>query len=539
MWWDDPPEVAGQVASDGVYRSGLMRLAIACGVLVVATLATYALPGLADFRPWEPGEPLPLASIVSFKPTVGAGAEAAGGGDTGLPMTEEQAREATAAVLGEELAANLGPEALAASDDDEVPEVVETHAGARIEAEELKGLVREIEDPSGRAMDAFYEALRETASSGSKRITRIAHWGDSTIAADDVTSTLRRRLQKRFGDAGHGFLLIGKGNMPYRHRDVINVESGNWNVHSLIHGERDDGRYGFGGVLHRSRGDGRARFGTVDKGGIGRAVSRFELYYQVHPKGAPVILTVDQDEPRTVETRADEPQDAWASVDVPDGPHTLSLRVGSGGEARLYGMVMERPGPGVVYDSLGIVGARAARLLNLDETHIAGQVAHRASDLLVIAFGGNEADDRGMNFERYEASLARVVRRLRAGRPEASCLLVAPLDQGERDRRGRIRTMPNIPKIVEAQRRVAQAEGCGFFDTFMAMGGPGSMGRWYKSKPRLGWGDFRHATPGGYEVIGNLIYKALLSGFSDYLSRLAPAEGPSPQPPPAVRSPDA
>jgi len=50
------------------------------------------------------------------------------------------------------------------------------------------------------------------------------------------------------------------------------------------------------------------------------------------------------------------------------------------------------------------------------------------------------------------------------------------------------------------------------------MGGEDAMRRWYKAQPRLAMGDFRHATPAGYEVIGNMFYKALLAGFADYLS---------------------
>jgi lysophospholipase L1-like esterase len=192
---------------------------------------------------------------------------------------------------------------------------------------------------------------------------------------------------------------------------------------------------------------------------------------------------------------------------------------------------MERPGPGVVYDSLGIVGARANRLLNAEPTHLAEQVKHRAPDLLVIAFGGNEAGDERMNMEKYREGLVKVVRALRAGRPDASCLLLAPLDQGEVGPRGGVRSMPTIPKIVESQRQVAADEGCAFFDTWKAMGGNGAMGRWYKSRPRLGWGDYRHASPAGYELIGNLFYKALLKGFADWLARpdaAVPAAAPIP-----------
>ena len=79
--------------------------------------------------------------------------------------------------------------------------------------------------------------------------------------------------------------------------------------------------------------------------------------------------------------------------------------------------------------------------------------------------------------------------------------------------------MPQVPVIVAAARRAALAEGCAFFDTFTAMGGDGSMRRWHRSAPRLAFGDLRHATPAGYRVVGNMIYKALLRGFADHLQR--------------------
>jgi lysophospholipase L1-like esterase len=96
-------------------------------------------------------------------------------------------------------------------------------------------------------------------------------------------------------------------------------------------------------------------------------------------------------------------------------------------------------------------------------------------------------------------------------------LIFGPLDQARRDQYGRIRTMETIPHIVKAQRAAAAAEGCAFFDTYQAMGGEGAMENWYRSRPRLAMSDFRHATPAGYEVIGNMFYKALLKGFAEYL----------------------
>jgi lysophospholipase L1-like esterase len=79
--------------------------------------------------------------------------------------------------------------------------------------------------------------------------------------------------------------------------------------------------------------------------------------------------------------------------------------------------------------------------------------------------------------------------------------------------------MPTIPVIVAAQKAAAEAEGCAFFNTYEAMGGEGAMGAWSRARPRLAMSDYRHATPEGYQVIGNLFYKALLKAFADHVAR--------------------
>ena len=138
-------------------------------------------------------------------------------------------------------------------------------------------------------------------------------------------------------------------------------------------------------------------------------------------------------------------QDAWELIEVPDGAHSISLRpVGS--QVRLYGMVLERSNAGVVYDSLGVVGAMADRLLNSEPQHIAQQIEHRAPDLLVLGFGGNEAGNKWLNIEQYEKDLTRVVEHMHVRDKEMSCLLFAPLDQAERDARGHVVTLATVPK---------------------------------------------------------------------------------------------
>ena len=217
-----------------------------------------------------------------------------------------------------------------------------------------------------------------------------------------------------------------------------------------------------------------------------------------------------------VSTKAPTLGDGVYSIGAPDGPHQLQIRHTKGGPVHFYGVVVERDGPGVVYDSLGLVGARANRLLNFDEAHLANQLRQRGTNLIVLGFGGNEASDDKTEDAFYE-DYARVLAHVRQGREDLGCLVFAPLDQASRQR-GRIRTLETIPRIVAAQRRAAFDAGCAFYNTWEAMGGQNAMRRWYKARPRLAMSDFRHATPAGYEIIGNMLYKALLAGFADYLA---------------------
>ena len=486
----------------------LGHLAIVAAVLAVIALVPYASPKLSTWRAWVPGEGIAVVRLFQGQERAAGSMDIATGGAGGRGgRIEDQ--------LGAAVAQNLGDDE---TDRAPAPPVPSEEAGPRVRVDprELEGLVREVEDPSGRAMRPFYEALLRTAERDAGAITRVAHYGDSSIAGDGITSTLWRRFQQRFGDAGHGFILIARGTMPYRHQDVRHDGNDEWRLIELVRAGLSDQHYGYGGVQYRSASGGTARFATAEDGPIGTNVSRYELWFQRHPRGGRVDFSIDRGERVTLDTEGEAMADDWHVIEVPDGPHRLDLRTIGGGESRLYGMVMEREGPGVVYDSLGMVGARGRRMLGYDPAHFARQHARRETNLIVLAFGGNDADDR-LTPEQFERDYRRMARMVRRARPEAACLLMAPLDQATRDERGNITTLAPVPIIVEAQRRAARAEGCAFFDTYAAMGGEGAMRRWFRSEPRLAFGDYRHATPAGYTVIGNMLYKALLKGFSDFL----------------------
>ena len=487
----------------------MQHLITVTAFMFAACALTYVVPPMESLRPWIPGEEdLPIVRLFNRWGDIPA--FAGHGGSYRVTTPTDAGEERLAETVGGTVAANLGSKRIVAPH-------IEPNDRPRVDPEEYAGISVYIEDPGGRGMRAFYEALEKTARAEKGAVTRVGHYGDSSIATDLITSTVRENLQARFGDAGHGFVLAAKGYIPYKHRGVLQSSNPeDWDVREVVRRQDRTGRYGYGGVQSRARPGSWARVGTAKRGDVGAHASRFDIYYQEQPHGGKFSVRLDHEDRDFVSTEADAVGDGVYSLTVPDGPHVIEFRYARGGPVTLYGVAVEREGPGVVYDSLGLVGARANRLLNYDESHIKAQLEQRGVHLIVLGFGGNEASDERTEEAFYE-DYVQVLDHMRQGREDLGCLVFAPLDQARRQR-GRIRTLPTIPLIVAAQRRAALDSGCAFYDTWQAMGGQDAMRHWYKAQPRLAMGDFRHATPAGYEVIGNMFYKALLAGFAAYLS---------------------
>ena len=205
-------------------------------------------------------------------------------------------------------------------------------------------------------------------------------------------------------------------------------------------------------------------------------------------------------------------------LDAPAAEMLVGILTGAivpdSGEVRLFGVVMESSDRGVSYDSLGVNGAFIGLLSNyMDGEHWIEQLRRRNPDLVILGYGANESEFENWPMDQYEQDTREVVRRIHAALPEVSILFVAPMDRGKRGAGGQVITRPTIPKLVAAQRKLAAETGCAFFDTFTAMGGEGTVARWREARPRLMGGDYLHPTAEGAEIVGALLYNALLKAY--------------------------
>jgi lysophospholipase L1-like esterase len=367
-----------------------------------------------------------------------------------------------------------------------------------------------IEDPDKTAMLGFYQALKRTLTGEREKkdetaITRIVHYGDSHVAADILTGALRRNFQNDFGNAGPGFII--PGHQWYSRTGLESDRSSRWQVDGLNQDQfGEDGKFGLSGISLTT-----VRAGERIK--ITAECRRFELYLLKQPGGAVVDVLLDSVRyHRRFSLRSNRYETAYLEVETAgEGPHTLELLTITPGPARLLGVVAEKS-KGVVYDALGINGARAGRPLNWDWKILADNLGQRKPDLIIVSYGSNEVSDEDLDLDQYRKNFSELLHRFHRAAPQASLLVISPPDRAVRIG-SRFRTIPVMDDLVEAQRQAAFSSGAAFWNQFHFMGGAGSIDRWASLSEPFARPDRVHLTKQGYRFVAEAFYNELLRGY--------------------------
>jgi len=373
--------------------------------------------------------------------------------------------------------------------------------GARLQAQVPKNLV----DPA-HELDHFYAALQKGSA-------RILHYGDSPTTGDLITADARAALQKQFGDAGSGFALMARPWAWYNHRGV-DMDSSGWAIDVAgTQTEVKDGMHGLGGASFRGSVGAAARFSLKSPHTV------VEIAYLSQPDAGDFTVEADGSLLGTVETAGEAKKPGFAAFNVPNGARKFVVKV-TRGQVRVYGADFRRAPNGVVYHSLGVNGANVTLLSRaFNGAHWSAELRHYKPDLVIINYGTNESGYPTFVEGTWGQEVKNAVKRVQAALPDTSILLMSPMDRGERKKNGSIDTITAMPSLVKIEEGVGQDTGVAFFNTFQAMGGPGTMGRWYASEPRLVGADFIHPMPAGAKIVGELLAGALRDGYNDYKLR--------------------
>jgi lysophospholipase L1-like esterase len=363
----------------------------------------------------------------------------------------------------------------------------------------------------GDELDPFFASLWRLEEGEPGTVT-VLHYGDSPTTADMITGDIRLQLQKKFGDAGRGYTLISKPWAWYGHRGVEMSDHG-WKWRSGI-GSMREGVYGLGGVAFSGEPGAWSKFRFTES-----EQTALDVEYLARPGGGSFAVEADGSQLDRQSTDAPEQAAARWHLTLPAGTKEVAIKPISG-NVTLFGADFRRGTNGLLYDSLGLNGATTTVLGRTQQAEIWKQELDLAKpNLIVVNYGSNESSFGNFVHKQYSAELKLAISRIRSLSPGTSILIMSPMDRGERRGLDDIETMSTIPEIVQIQRQVAAETHCAFFDTYDAMGGSGTVARWYAASPRLITADMLHPTPQGATIVAGLFLEQLESRYDRWKVR--------------------
>lgn len=361
-------------------------------------------------------------------------------------------------------------------------------------------------------LEAFWEKIDRLVFEGEGQI-RILQIGGSHIQADMWSDRMRQRLQTLYpgNRGGRGFLFpyrMAKTNNPYNYRPEY---TGSWEGCRNVESKKDC-LLGLSGISVTTtdslstlkmyyRGDDYPRY----------AFNRVKVYHNVDSTSHFVFL----DEPGAVVTARRDVEGGYTEFTLDRETDTLRLRFVRTDTIQenftLYGLSLENGDPGMIYSGVGVNGAAVPSYLRCDM--LTKHLSSVPPDLVILSIGINDAYVRNFDQELYERRYDTLVSRIKAASPNTAIVFTTNNDSYYR------RKYPNknAEKVRKAMIRLAEKYNGGVWDMYGVMGGLGSIRTWERNG--LAKRDKIHLTAEGYELVGDLLFNAILGSYEQHVQR--------------------
>lgn len=370
--------------------------------------------------------------------------------------------------------------------------------------------IPEIEDKAND-MTHFYEEAAALLRGRRKEPLRIAFYGDSNMTMDFISGELRRSLQLGYGDAGHGYVALGRPWSWYKHMDVQHDVDSGWISYTVSTNRAPDIRYGFAGISAHSKRPGAVTYvATAPEGSpVGLTAQVFDLYYMKEPGYGTFEIRADGELIHTIDSYAPVPEPAVFRFTLPDAAHRIEF-VSGPKPVRLFGVTLERARPGFVVDSLGVGALNCFMQVKQDRAVVVETLRRRNYDLVMWLTGSNMWNPGG-----HPMWMKDLIERHREALPGRSILLMSP--PGFIDHVTDTKTHWRMKQVQKEKRDIAIANKTAYWDLQSAMGGDAVIAQYYKK----GWAqwDLVHLRQEGGAYLGRRIHYALWMGLKKYLEK--------------------
>ena len=205
-------------------------------------------------------------------------------------------------------------------------------------------------------------------------------------------------------------------------------------------------------------------------------------------------------------------RDSAATDTVPPRPHFT-----------LTGILAENNAPGITYTNVGINGAKVSNYFEETCPLFEKEMSYYKPDLVIFAIGINDANVEVFNDKAFREDYDMLIKRIRKVSPKTAFIFETNNDSYRKVRKRKYVQHPNGEVARKSFFMLADKHKAGVWDKFSIMGGLGSMAKWEKAD--LAKKDKVHFKTAGYQLLGDMFYKALMQAYFDHIANL-PAEDP-------------
>ena len=187
----------------------------------------------------------------------------------------------------------------------------------------------------------------------------------------------------------------------------------------------------------------------------------------------------------------------------------------------LTGILTETDAPGITYTGVGINGAKVHDYFEEVCPQLEKELSFYKPDLVIFAIGINDANVEKFNDKQFKEDYDKLIARIKKVNPNVAIIFETNNDMYRKVKKKRFVQHPNGDVARKAFFALAEKHKAGVWDKFGIMGGLGSMSKWEKAD--LAKADKVHFKLSGYNLLGDLFYKAIINSYQEHIANL-PAE---------------
>lgn len=354
-------------------------------------------------------------------------------------------------------------------------------------------------------LDPFYAKLVNLQKEKTG-VVRIVQIGDSHIQADFLSAVVRNGLQKTFGDAGRGLVFpyqVARSNAP---SDIKSYSNTGWRANRLAHPEipLDCGISGF--CIQSTRP--AANVQLVLQPFADGTLSTFKHLKLFTDSASSWLLRTDSNNISQLKHNETDSNKLWYDVLLPSPVTGFTITTDpSQSPQYFYGALLETDLPGVIYNSIGVNGARYD---HYNSSKIFWQqLPALEADLYIISMGTNEAQAASFDAVTFERNVRSFISNIRAVSPSASILITTAVDSYKSGRPNKV-----LQQLNNFLASYTAANNIALWDVYRVTLGYNASRNWIRrglmAKDRV------HYTKEGYQLQGALLLDVLLKSYNQY-----------------------